>query len=76
MKGIFWFGEQELPEVERLEEIQEEGYYAVEGFSVPVSVEAVTERIEERVSKERPEFMFFTGKDGRRYSALEVGAFL
>ena len=52
-KGYFHWGEQELPEVQNLEEIEENGLYAVDGWKTPVSVEHVTPYGESQISQLR-----------------------
>ena len=42
-KAYFYWGLQELPEVETLEEIEEDGLYAVAGWKTPVSVQTATD---------------------------------
>lgn len=65
---------QGAPEVRNLGEIEEPGIYVVAGFSRPVSVTSVTPYGEEAL-RERGYRRFFTGADGRRYSAIMAGEF-
>ena len=74
-KGYFHWGEQELPEVQNLEEIEEDGLYAVEGWKTPVSVEHVTPYGEEQISQQHPKARFFYGADGVRRYAIGTGSF-
>ena len=74
-KGYFNCGEQELPEVQNLEEIEEDGLYAVEGWKTPVSVEHVTPYGESQISAQYPKARFFYGADGVRRYAIGTGSF-
>lgn len=74
-KGYFHWGEQELPEVQNLEEIEEDGLYAVEGWKTPVSVEHVTPYGESQISAQYPKARFFYGADGVRRYAIGTGSF-
>ena len=75
MKAYFYWGAQELPEVEALEEIEEDGLYAVTGWKTPVSVQTVTVFGEEQISAQYPKTRFFYGADGVRRYAIGTGEF-
>lgn len=74
-KAYFYWGLQELPEVETLEEIEEDGLYAVAGWKTPVSVQTVTVFGEEQISAQYPKTRFFYGADGVRRCAMGTGSF-
>lgn len=74
-KGYFHWGEQELPEVQSLEEIEADGLYAVNGWKTPVSVEHVTPYGESQISQQHPQAVFFYGSDGVRRYAIGTGKF-
>lgn len=73
-KGYFHWGEQELPEVGSLDEIEADGLYAVEGWKTPVSVEHVTPYGESQISQQH-NVKFFYGADGVRRYAISTGSF-
>ena len=66
---------QEIPVVGSLEEIGEDGLYAVEGWKTPVSVEHVTPYGESQISDRHPKAVFFRGSDGVRRYAIGTGKF-
>lgn len=74
-KAYFYWGLQELPEVETLEEIEEDGLYAVEGWKTPASVQTATDFGEEQISAQHPKTRFFYGDDGVRGYAIGTGEF-
>ena len=69
------FYTQEIPVVGSLEEIGEDGFYAVEGWKTPVSVERVTPYGESQISEQHPRAKFFHGSDGVRRYAIGTGKF-
>lgn len=71
-----FYGAQELPELEYLEQAEEANTYAVKGYERPVSVEPVTEYDEEQIRIQYPQAIFFEGADGRRYYAMQCGEFV
>lgn len=66
---------QEIPVVGSLEEIGEDGLYAVNGWKTPVSVETVTPYGESEISARHPKSVFFHGSDGVRRYAIGTGKF-
>ena len=66
---------QEIPVVGSLEEIREDGLYAVNGWKTPVSVETVTPYGESEISARHPKAVFFHGSDGVRRYAIGTGKF-
>ena len=71
-----YYGEQEIPEFEALDQIEEAGTYAVKGFDRPVSVEPVTSYGASEIRRQHPSAVFFGGADGRRYYAMQCGEFV
>ena len=69
------FYTQEIPVVGSLEEIGEDGIYAVDGWKIPVSVEEVTPYGESQISEQHPRAKFFCGADGVRRYAIGTGEF-
>ena len=49
-----YYGEQEIPEVDSLEEIEEAGTYAVAGYDRPVYVEPVTDYGKSAILRQYP----------------------
>lgn len=77
MKKVQFLGyePQEVPEVETLEEISENGLYAVKGVSRAVEAQAVTQYGKDSLSEQYGDSVqFFIGADGREYYALVTGA--
>ena len=66
--------EVEIQEVRCLEDIAEDGLYAVDGFDHPVSTEKVTEYGKEALSGQVDGF--FTGADGVSRYYMETGKFI
>lgn len=64
----------EIPAVNTLEDIAEDGIYAVNGFDRPVSVEKVTEYGKEALSGQVGGF--FTGADGVSRYYMETGKYM
>lgn len=64
----------EITEVKFLEDIAEDGLYAVDGFDHPVSTEKVTEYGKEALSGHVGGF--FTGADGVSRYYIETGKFM
>lgn len=76
MKKVQFMGyePQEVPEVETLEEISENGLYAVKGVSRAVEVQSVTQYGKDSLSEQYGNSIrFFTGADGREYYAMMIG---
>ena len=69
------FYTQEIPVVGSLEEIGEDGLYAVNGWKTPVSAEKVTPYGESQISARHPKAVFFYGADGIRRYAIGTGKF-
>lgn len=69
------FYTQDIPVVGNLEEIEEDGLYAVNGWKTPVSVEKVTPYGESQISACHPKAVFFHGSDGVRRYAIGTGKF-
>ena len=69
------FYTQEIPVVGSLEQIGEDGIYAVNGWKTPVSVETVTPYGESEISARHPKAVFFHGSDGVRRYAIGTGKF-
>lgn len=78
MKAILnhFYGEQEIPEIDVLEQIEEAGTYAVNGYDRPVHVQPVTSYGESEIHRQHPSAVFFEGADGRRYYAMQCGEFV
>lgn len=66
--------EMEIKEVRCLEDIEEDGLYAVDGFDHPVSTDKVTEYGKEALSGQVGGF--FTGADGVSRYYMETGKFI
>ena len=78
MKAVLnsFYGVQEIPEVESLEEIEESGTYAVKGFDRPVCVEPVTDYGKSAIMRQYPSSLFFVGADNRDYYGMRCGEFV
>lgn len=70
-----FYGVQEIPELEHLEQAEEAGTYAVSGYSRPLNIQPVTDYGAEHIRRQFPQAVFFTGADGRHYFALKCGKF-
>ena len=77
MKALLnsFYGVQEIPEVEMLEQIEEAGTYAVKGYDRPVSVEPVTDYGKSALLRQCPGSVFFVGADNRDYYGMRCGEF-
>lgn len=77
MKALLneFYGEQEIPELEDLGQVEEAGTYAVKGYDRPVSVEPVTSYGASEISRQHPSAFFFEGADGRAYYGMKCGEF-
>lgn len=71
-----YYGEQEIPEVDSLEEIEEAGTYAVAGYDRPVYVEPVTDYGKSAILRQYPNSVFFVGADNRDYYGMKCGEFV
>lgn len=77
MKAVLnkFYGVQEIPEIENLEQIDAAGTYAVKGYALPVHVQPVTEFGASEISHRHPSAFFFVGADGRTYYGMKCGKF-
>lgn len=74
MKAYIMNLEIDLPVVNTLEDIAEDGLYAVNGFEHPIAAEKVTEYGKEALSGQVGGF--FTGADGVSRYYMETGKFM
>lgn len=65
----------EIPEIKTLEEIENDGLYAVEGFDRPIEAVAIMPCCKDILAERYDQMKFFTGADGREYCALETDEF-